>query len=165
MDSYIVERIASAKKSIYHLSWKDFNPNSSRPNHMAYMCFQQDLLQTIESKLVEGIFYKDIFTFYKRKERINKMNNLMQYDSYWCGFYESNGQIPRFPKLNFLIIDSAEVIFASYEYKDNYCSVFDDKIVNIMLAYFEECWSLCKKIKDYDGFHQPEYESAISDSR
>ncbi len=163
MDNYIIKRIGEAKKSIYHLSWKDNRKSDScRPNHVAYINFQKDMLATIESKLQQNIFYKDIFTFFKRKERIEKMRTLIKYDSYWCGFFDSNEQIKKFPKLHFLIIDEIEVLFASFDYNGNYCSVFDKEIVNIMLSYFDECWSLCQKIKDYEGFHQNTYETAVS---
>lgn len=163
MDTYILNRISCAKDCVYHLSWKDYNPNGySRPNYTEYNTFQNDLLKITQMKLKQqGFFYKDIFTFHKRDERINKMKNLIKYDNYWCGFFESNEQLQRFPKLHFLIIDNQEVIFACYDYKDNYCSTSNKEIVNIMLSYFEECWLLCNKIKDRDGLNQKLYETII----
>ncbi|MDE6641420.1 MAG: hypothetical protein K2K63_12940, partial [Acetatifactor sp.] len=131
------------------------------------MNFSDRLIETATLKLEQGIFYKDIFKFhYMREERIKKINLLKKYEKdYWCGYFESNQKTQKFPKIHFLIIDTKEVIFASYDYNNHYCSIFDREIVNIMLSYFEESWSMCKKIIDLKGFHQNEFNSALLDSQ
>lgn len=165
LDSYIVKRISSAEKCIYDLSWKDYYYNSAgRPNYNAYIKSQYAFLENITKAIEKGIFFKEIFTFpCNKKERMDKMQKLINYDNYSCGFFCSNQSINCFPKLHIIIIDDIEVIFANYDYNGNLCSSFDNNIVNILEKYFDECWSLCQKIKDYDGIHQDILNAAIED--
>lgn len=165
VDTYIYNRIKNAKACVYDLTWKDFYHNpSGRANYNSYINSQNAFLDIIMEKVKQGLFYKEIFTFpHERKERIEKMKTLVNYENYWCGFFESNENVRNFPKLHIIIIDESEAIFVNYDYKENYCSIIDKNIVNILEIYFNECWSLCKKIKDYEGIHQNIYEDAIAD--
>lgn len=165
LDSYIAKQIYKAKKCVYDLTWKDYYNNSSmRSDYNSYIKAQYAFLSNAKEILERGIFYREIFTFpHKRNERINKMQELIKYDNYWCGFFESNNLTNIFPKLHITIIDDTEVIFANYDYKGNLCSTYDKNIVKILETYFDECWSLCKKIKDYEGIHQNILNKVIAD--
>lgn len=164
LDTYIAKQIQSAQKCVYDLTWKNYyHAISMRPNYNSYIKSQYSFLDNAKKILERGVFYREIFTFpNKRKERILKMQELIKYDNYWCGFFESDQLTNNFPKLHITIIDDSEVIFANYDYKGNLCSTFDKNIVNILETYFDECWSLCQKIKDFEGIHQATLNKVIS---
>lgn len=165
LDSYIARQIYKSKKCVYDLTWKDYYNNSyMRPDYNSYIKAQHSFLNNAKEILERGIFYKEIFTFpHGINERISKMQELIKYDNYWCGFFESNNLTNSFPKLHITIVDDTEVIFANYDYKGNLCSTYDKNIVKILETYFDECWSLCKKIKDYEGIHQNMLNKVIAD--
>ena len=163
LDAYIAKRIASAKSCIYDMTWKDYYL-TPRPNYNAYINYQHDFLANAIKVLNRNVFYKEIFTFPShKKERMEKMRELIKYENYWCGFFETANPINKFPKLHITIIDDSEVIFANYDYSGNLCSICDENIINILQVYFNECWELCHKIKDADGIHQDVLDKASTD--
>lgn len=94
---------------------------------------------------------------------MQRVTELKNFDTYYCGFFESNNSVKIFPKLHFLIIDDEEVIFASSNYNNYLCSLYNREVVGILTIYFNECWSLCSIIKDYDGIHQDNLNAAMED--
>lgn len=64
IDSYICERIKSAKNCVLDLTWSDYYPNLtySRPNHHTYLNTQDIFLNIIKEKLNQKISYKHIFS-------------------------------------------------------------------------------------------------------
>lgn len=164
LDLYLANQILNAKKCVYDLTWKDYhNTLSMRPDYNAYIKGQHTFLKNAKEILEHDVFYREIFTFpHYRSERVIKMQELIQYDNYWCGFFESNSLTNIFPKLHITIIDDSEVIFSNYDYRGNLCSTSDKNIVKILEAYFDECWALCQKIKDYEGIHQNVLNKLIS---
>ena len=68
-------------------------------------------------------------------------------DKYSCSYYDNIKQ-PKFPKLQFVIIDDEEVVFVSSAYSPNFCAIRDKRIVSIFNNYFNQAWEFSVVIKD-----------------
>lgn len=150
VDLYIAHRIQVAKKSVYDLNWQDHlskNPNPRNPVDREYTENEIDknIKEFCEEKSAK--VYKEIFTF-SNNRNFQKMEAHINYgDKYSCSYYD-NIRKPKFPKLQFVIIDDEEVIFVSSAYRPNFCAIKDKRIVSIFNNYFEQAWELSIKIKE-----------------
>lgn len=152
VDLYIAERIQGAQKSVYDLNWQDYlesNPNPRNPVDRKYT--ENAIDKSIKKFCASKSFrtYREIFTF-SYPNNFGKMKTHLQYgENYSCKYYDTVVN-PKFPKLQFVIIDDIEVIFVSSAYRPNFCSIKDKRIVSIFDNYFEQAWALGTTIKDRD---------------
>ena len=150
VDMYIAHRITVAKKSVYDLNWQDHlekNPNPRNPVDREYN--ENAIDKSIKEFCLENSskIYKEVFTF-SHSRNFQKMEAHIAYgDKYSCSYYD-NLTKPKFPKLQFVIIDDEEVIFVSAAYKPNFCAIKDKNIVSIFNNYFEQAWHFSDKIKE-----------------
>jgi hypothetical protein len=150
VDMYIAHRITVAKKSIYDLNWQDHldkNPNPRNPVDREYN--ENAIDRSIKGFCLENSakVYKEVFTF-SHSRNFQKMEAHIAYgDKYSCSYYD-NLLKPKFPKLQFVIIDDEEVVFVSSAYRPNFCAIKDKKIVSIFNNYFEQAWEFSDKIKE-----------------
>ena len=156
VDIYISQRILSANKNVYDLNWQDFhksNPNPRNPAVKEYT--ESELDKSIKEFCADNKskVYREIFTFSYQKNFQKMLTHITYGDKYSCSYYD-NIKHPRFPKLQFVIIDDEEVIFVSSAYRPHFCAIRDKRIVSIFNNYFEQAWTLSKVIKDkYDIKH------------
>lgn len=152
VDFYIAQMITSAKKSVFDLNWQDYlksNPNPRNPVVREYT--ENAIDKSIKEFCSESSakVYREIFTFSHTKNFQKMLTHITYGDKYSCSYYD-NIKHPRFPKLQFVIIDDEEVIFVSSAYKPHFCAIRDKRIVSIFNNYFEQAWTLSKVIKDKD---------------
>lgn len=150
VDLYIAERIATAKKNVYDLNWQDYlkaNPNPRNPVVREYT--ENAIDKSIKDFCThsDGRVYREVFTF-SHARNVQKMLQHITYGSpYSCSYYD-NAKHPRFPKIQFVIVDDEEVIFVSSSYSPHFCAIHDKRVVSIFNNYFTQAWSLSKVIKD-----------------
>lgn len=156
VDLYIAQRISVAKKSVYDLNWQDHlksNPNPRNPVVREYT--ENAIDKSIKDFCLESTakVYREIFTFSHTKN-FNKMLTHITYgNKYSCSYYD-NARHPRFPKIQFVIVDDEEVIFVSSAYRPNFCAIRDKRIVSIFNHYFVQAWELSKVIKENKTINQ-----------
>lgn len=149
-DAYIAERISTAKESVYDLNWQDdlpFNPRARDPQTKKFT--EKVIDNSIKAFCKkQGRTYREIFTF-SYPANVQKMKAHITYgDSYSCAYFE-NLINPKFPKLQFVIIDGKEVIFASSAYEPHLYAIQDEHFVHMFICYFDQAWrESTKKIKD-----------------
>ena len=157
VDNYVAQRIHSAKISVQDLNWQDFRLPSASNSQQNRKITDDEIDVSIKSfcsrrrnkQEINKSIYEEIFTF-PPSNRINlaKIKKHVEYGKiYCCSYYETLEEL-KFPKLQFVIIDSSEVIFVSSEYKGNFCAVKDKRIVNICSNYFMQARELSIMIKE-----------------
>jgi hypothetical protein len=155
-DLYIAERILNASRSVSDLNWQDFFENNPTPRSAVERQVADEVLDksitAFCSKNHSGV-YQEIFTFSNRRN-INKMlAHITHGDNYSCSYYDKSKH-PKFPKLQFVIIDDEEVVFVSSAYSPNFCTIRDKRVVSIFDNYFDQAWKLSQVIKDNAGINQ-----------
>jgi len=153
-DTYIAERITLAKESVCDLNWQDdlpVNPRARDPRKKQFT--EKEIDKSIKSFCKKSsTMYREIFTF-EYSANVQKMKAHIEYgDTYNCSYFE-NKDIPKFPKIQFVIIDEKEVIFASSAYEPYLYAVRDEKFVHMFKAYFEQAWRQSTKIKERKTVH------------
>ncbi len=150
VDIYIAQRIIDAKKSVCDLNWQDHLPVNPSPRNPVNRAASDKAIEKSISSFCRSRSeksYREIFTF-QNKNNISKMKSHIKLGmNYSCSYFESTSG-STFPKLQFVIIDDEEVIFASSAYKPHYCAISDKRLVSIMTNYFEQAWELSKKINE-----------------
>lgn len=150
VDLYIAQRISIAKKSVYDLNWQDHLKNNPNPRNPVVREYTENAIdKSIKYFCSESSakVYREIFTFSHKKNFAKMLTHINYGNKYSCSYYD-NKQHPRFPKLQFVIIDDEEVVFVSSAYRPNFCAIRDKRIVSIFNNYFEQAWELSKVIKD-----------------
>ena len=160
LDSYVAKRIKDAKFSVLDLNWQDFREMPKSHYQINRNFTDNEIDKSIESfckrkrksEEKNKTIYEEIFTFPEtNKENLEKMKKRIEYGEFYsCYYYETNNLKPilKFPKLQFVIVDNEEVIFASSEYNGDLCAIKDKKLVNICLNYFMQARTLSTIIKD-----------------
>ncbi|MBK8244323.1 MAG: hypothetical protein IPK88_12920 [Saprospiraceae bacterium] len=156
VDIYVASKIRNAKYSVQDLNWQDFRTPSSSHSQQHRLELDDEIDESINSfckrkrseQLKRKSIYEEIFTFPPSNRRnLQKMkSHIKNGDVYSCYYYETLEEL-RFPKLQFVIIDTEEIIFVSSEYKENFCAVKDRRIVNICSNYFMQARELSTIIK------------------
>jgi len=155
-DAYIAERIALAEKSVCDLNWQDdlpFNPRARDPLQKQFTEKAIDTsIKTFCKK--QGRIYREIFTF-TYPANIQKMKIHISYgNSYSCAYFE-NLTTPKFPKMQFVIIDNKEIIFASSAYEPHLYSIHDENFVHMFSRYFDQAWrQSTRTIKEDNIVHE-----------
>ncbi len=156
VDLYVAQKITNAKKSVFDLNWQDYlknNPNPRNPVVREYT--ENEIDKSIKQFCSESYakIYREIFTFSYSKNFQKMLTHMTYGNNYNCAYYD-NIKHPKFPKIQFVIIDDEEVIFVSSAYRPHFCAIHDKRIVSIFNNYFEQAWQLSRVIKDKDGTKQ-----------
>ncbi len=163
VDNYVADRIKNAKFSVLDLNWQDFRNTVVDHQSQHRNEIDDEIDESIKAfcsrkrtdkKILDKTIYEEIFTFPETNSlNLIKMKRHCTFgDIYTCSYFETRNT-PKFPKIQFVIIDEEEVIFVSSEYKENFCSIKDYRIVNICLNYFMQARALSsdKIIKRKNG--------------
>ena len=140
LDLYLIKRIREAKVSVKDLSWK--SSISSSYSTVPRLKAQKELEQTI-SRCSDHITYFEIFTLTSQKRKDKLARRIKENKrGYSAAFVEDVKEIPR---LQFVIIDDDEVIFASSAYPTP-CAIKQKELVELLCSYYDECWNASQKI-------------------
>lgn len=142
VDDYLIKKIEQAKETFCDLTWQDdFRGRSVRDefrqrkiDNELKRCFQIFCSDSSRS-------YREIFTF-SEQENISAMEHHFKNggDAYRCKYFD-NKKHSKFPKLQFVIIDGKEIIFALGDYRPNFYAIADENFINIFKMYFDDAWN------------------------
>ena len=154
IDAYLAERIPQAKVSVYDFCWWDFSqaPKQVHRNEITAKKNSINIDDAI-AKFCKGKnkIYKEIFSFHSTANKRKLLTHICFGENYQCAYFDTSSY--KFPKMQFVIIDDKEVVFASRFYQ-KHCIIKDKDIVGLMLNYFDQAWVLAHKIKDEDAFDE-----------
>jgi len=151
-EEYVIKQIKYAKKGIHDLSWKEKirdEPNLPKEKELER---KNDMTVRLISK---DCVYKEIFVFSNEKRREKMLQRISaELPGYSCKYYSDVKGIPR---IQFIVIDNEEVIFASSEYP-NHCSVKNKELASIFVKYYEEIWCNAIPIKEGSKIYEDTVE-------
>lgn len=149
VDAYIAERIGQAKTSVYDFCWWDYNTEGPviHRNPQLVKKLGADLDNSLCKFCNKGghRIYREIFSLHSDANKQKLLEHIKIPKNYQCAHYDTSTY--KFPKLQFVIIDEEEVIFASRFYP-THCIIRDKNIIDIMLNYFDQAWALAVKIRE-----------------
>lgn len=142
MEIYLAKRILEAKKEICDLSWKNTLSRTYSTNP------RQKSMKTVENSIKQvgnNLPYREVFVFsdVRRKEKLQarlKENKT----GYSCRYYDENSRIPR---IQFVLIDGEEIIFASSSYPI-LCAIRHPNLARIFQSYYDDIWEKAIPIKE-----------------
>lgn len=142
MEEYLARRIGEAKLSVCDLSWKEsisrqYELPQRRKVHKSY----EDTML----KAAKNLVYREIFVFsdLRRVEQCERRIAANR-PGYSCSYFNEFGGAPR---LQFVIVDGREIIFASSSYS-KLCAIRGEAVGAIFSQYFDEAWSRAIPLRD-----------------
>lgn len=162
--NYVKKQMWSAEESIDDLTWgPEFDlPKTSWNN--AYNEYIKEIPKVCSNK---EIIYREIMTFpsMERLNRAEKMiENTQNVREYYLKYYDiPQEEIP--PLIEFMVIDSKEVILVFYKHtdlsidKEFQFSIKHPRIVNLFKDYYNSIWNRGKEIKIGDRIKYEELEN------
>ena len=134
METYLGKRLLEAKIEICDLSWKE---KLSRRYSLVTRKKSRKSYDNSIAKISKSVLYREIFIFTddRRKEKLKK-RIIENYPGYSCSYFENSGDIPR---LQFVLIDRHEIIFASSSYP-KLCAIQHKDLGAIFQAYYNQTW-------------------------
>jgi hypothetical protein len=153
---YLAHRLNEATIEVCDLSWKDtMSVSAGLPprlrSHRTY--------ETSIAKAAKRIPYREIFIF-SDVRRIDKLKRRLAENTpgYSCRYFGTTDKIPR---LQFVIIDREEIVFASSSYP-TLCSIRQAELADIFQAYYEEIWDKAMPLKEGTIIHNNEVAKVIT---
>lgn len=164
---YIVKRMGEARKSIDDLTFGFETPHKTPAQELVYNKY----LETIPKICSKSNFsYREVMTFpmieqlERAEDKISQTKNL----GYHLGYYDTVHQ-DMIPILNFMVIDSVEVILASYRYPylpiedEFHLAIRHPEIVRLFWDYYNVIWQGAKIIKDKNYIKKEELQRIRQD--
>lgn len=152
LEKYLAKRVKEAKIEICDLSWKEniSSGYSLKPRVKSHKSYETSI-----NLACDKIVYREIFIFSdgRRKEKLERRLKKSK-SGYSCRYFEGNFSIPR---LQFVLIDKEEIIFASSSYP-KLCAIKHMELSEIFQSYYDEIWDAATPIKDGDVVHQKEID-------
>lgn len=154
---YLARRIKEAKLEVCDLSWKEqlsrhYSLKSRKKTHKSY--------EIGIAKACKTIPYREIFIFSdeRRKEKLQRRikENIPGYS---CRYFNKSSSIPR---LQFVIIDREEIVFASSSYP-TLCSIKHKELGSIFQSYYNDVWDHATPLKEGDRIFSEEVEKALKE--
>lgn len=156
-EHYLAKRLADAKVEICDLSWKEtLSLHVSLPERVKS---QKSYENSIE-KTARRIPYREIFVF-SDPRRIDKLKRRIDEDlpGYSCRYFPSS----TIPRLQFMIIDREEIVFASSSYP-TLCSIRQPHLAQIFQAYYESAWAAATPLKEGRNLRHDEFKKVLAQS-
>jgi hypothetical protein len=157
MEIYIAKRIREAKIEIADLTWKkSLSSGYSLPKREKSRATYDNSIKVV-SKTVE---YKEVFIF-SDKRRVEKLKQRIKEnrEGYSCKYFPVYTDIPR---LQFVLIDKKEVIFASSTYKQ-LIAIENVELGLLLDSYFEKIWEEAVWIMKGKEIYQGEVDKIMSE--
>ena len=145
-EDYITYKIRRAKTKVCDLTWKPKSgTNKSEPKKEAEQKYSDGIKYVSERIPYQEIFYftKDAPTRVKKLMKRREENR----PKYSCRYIpeETAGNIPR---LQYVLIDSEEIIFSS---SSGGLAFKSKQFGNVLQMYFDSVWKISVPIKEIDG--------------
>ena len=154
-DLYLAERIRQAHVEVCDLSWKE---NISRESALSHRIKAHKSFEAALAKTAARIPYREVFVFSdeKRREKLKRRlaENVVGYS---CRYFPDPGPVPR---LQFVVIDKEEVVFASSSYP-RLCSITQAELAVIFQAYFEAIWNSATPLKEATQVYKDEVRTVL----
>lgn len=152
-EEYIARRISEAKKEVCDLSWKT---RIGRGFALGKRANSHEKMEKSIATASKRIMYREIFVF-SDPRRVEKALRRIEENraGYSCRYFKSLDKIPR---LQFVIIDGDEVIFASSSYP-KLCAISHPYLSATFQSYFDEAWSVGEILKEGSAINQKSIET------
>jgi len=148
MDGYLAKRISEAESEVCDLTWK--RKVSGGYSLKARKAAQRKYVSSIK-KRSEEIAYREVFIFndVRRYDKL-KIHLKANKVGYQARYFPMGTGIPR---IQFVVIDKEEVIFASSSYP-RMCALKHEALAQIFYSYFNEIWASATPIIDERSIHE-----------
>lgn len=153
---YLAKRLGEAKVEICDLTWKEkLSLQSAMPQRVK----SQKTYATGICRAAKKVPYREVFVF-SDERRKEKLRQRLQENctGYSCRYFPAPCSIPR---LQFVIIDREEIVFASSSYP-TLCAIRQTELCSIFQAYFETIWSAATPLKEGDVIYQEAVKNLLS---
>lgn len=141
-EEYLAKRILEAKQEVCDLSWKEslgrgYQVGKRAKTHRSY--------EESISKIASQVVYREIFVFSDAR-RVEKLKRRIRENAsgYSCRYFDMGSPIPR---LQFVLIDGEEVVFASSSYP-RLCAIRHQPLAAIFKSHYDEAWDQAIRLKD-----------------
>ena len=153
---YMAKRFEDAKIEICDLSWKE---SLSLHSLMPDRAKSQKAYESSIAKAAKRIPYREVFVF-SDVRRVEKLQRRLQEnaDGYSCRYFDTTCKIPR---LQFVLIDREEVIFAASAYP-KLCAIRQAEIAEICQAYYNAVWEAATPLKEGPKVHHAELSKVLT---
>jgi hypothetical protein len=152
---YLARRIREAKVEVCDLSWKEklsrhYSLNRRQKTHKSY--------ESSIAKACQNVSYREIFVLSdeRRKEKLKRRIE-ENHPGYSCRYYDVSSNIPR---LQFVIIDKEEIVFASSSYP-TLCAIKHKELGEIFQSYYDDLWDHAIPLKEGDTVFAAELRKAL----
>ncbi|WP_344754072.1 hypothetical protein [Leifsonella bigeumensis] len=143
IETYLGQRILTASKQVCDLSWKtSISSGFSTPTRQVAHGYMDKAISDASSR----VNYREIFVFNDVRRADRFARRLKEtHAGYSCRFYDDASLIPR---LQFVVVDSKEVIFFASGPNSPLAAVQSEVIAQVFETYFESLWSAATPLKD-----------------
>lgn len=155
MEIYLAKRIRNAKKEVCDLTWKEsLSTGYDLPKRQKSRKYYDESIRLV-SKNVE---YKEVFVFSdgRRVEKL-KARVAERRDGYTCKYFADYCNIPR---LQFVLIDKKEVIFASSSYRQ-LIAIENENLGDLLRTYFEHIWQQATVVLEGKKVHEEVFRKIL----
>lgn len=156
IENYLGKRISEATKSVCDLSWKNkIGPGFSASSRQLAHGYMDKCIAAASKRIA----YREIFVF-NDPRRVEKLRRRLAEKSggYSCRHYPES----RIPRLQFVVVDDAEVFFFASAPDSILCSVASVELAKVFRSYFDAAWGAATPIKEGPHVYQDEVDSIVS---
>ncbi len=155
MELYLARSVSEARQEVCDLSWKGSISASAslKPRKRSHAVYEASIDRTSER-----ITYREVFVF-NDKRRTEKLERRLKKNrpGYSCRYYPEPISVPR---LQFVLIDHAEIIFASSSYP-KLCAIKHPELSEIFQGYYEEIWRQAIPLIEGDKVYREEVAKVL----
>jgi hypothetical protein len=159
MERYLARRIGEARDEVCDLSWKGTISHGARltPRKKSQAAYEASI-----DRASGRIKYREVFAF-NDERRLDKLERRLAKGKpgYSCAYYAEHSKAPR---LQFVVIDKEELIFASSAYP-RLCAIRHIELCEIFQSYYEEVWANAIPLVDGGTVVKKEVEIVRSQTR
>ena len=156
LENYLGKRLLEAKSGVCDLTWKNtisagFSASSRQLAH-GYM---DKCIASASARIP----YREIFIF-SDERRVSKLRRRLAEgnDGYSCRYFPDTSSIPR---LQFVIVDDAEVFFFASAPDSILCAVRGKDIARVFKSYFEALWASATRLKEGPAINRVEVDRVL----
>jgi len=164
---YVVKRMGEAQRSIDDLTFGFETPHKTPDHELAYNKYLE-IIPKICAK--NNISYREVMTFptIEQLERAEAKISRTKNQGYHLAYYDAFHQ-DMIPTLNFMVIDSVEVILGFYRHPylpiedEFHLAIRHPEVVRLFCDYYNTIWQGAKIIKDKDYIEKEELQRIRQD--
>ena len=155
MELYLSDKLKKAEEEVLDLTWKKSTSTGfDTPKRVTSRKKYDNSIKHISS----NVKYKEVFIF-SHKSRIEKLKARIKENKagYSCKYISEYCEIPR---LQFVLIDNKEIVFASSQYKE-LIAIENKELGALLSSYFFMVWSKGTYIMRGKEIFQEEYQKVL----